>query len=186
MSSNNKKYLVTLIIIIIFLFLMSLSIVLLLKNNRNIVNEDDVILESDSNTIIIKSFLTVNDEYGKTINDNSSGYYGYLEFDIKNITNSKRDFQLYMVKSDININEINEDYVKIYLTDYSENSLLDSIYSFKSFANISDKPDSKLLYSGVLNSNGIKKYKLRVWISDNYVIQNNDEAFTFVISARAI
>lgn len=186
MSSKKKKYLVTLIIIIIFLFIMSLFIILFLKSSRLKVNENDVILEADSNTIIIKSFLTASDEFGKIISDNSGGYYGYLEFSVRNVANGKRNFQLYLTKSDININEISGDYVKIYLTDYNNNPFNNNISSFNSFNYLSDRPESKYLYSDELDIREQKKYKLRVWISDNYVINDINDAFTFVISARAV
>lgn len=190
MVSNKRNYLFTILVIIAFLFILSVLIVIGIKRNFSSVSPDDVTFDADSNTVIIKSLLTVSDEFGKTISDDNGGYYGYLEFSVTNNTDKKRNYQIYIQKNDINIKEIDENYVKFYLTDfndhpfnkYSSNILPD--YGSLNF--LSDKPGCKLLYSSSLNGVETKRFKLRVWISDTYNISDEENAFTFVISARAV
>lgn len=189
MNASSKKfnYLMMLLIIIIFLFVLSDFIYVMYRDSIESVNRNDVILNSDSNTIIIKSLITANDEFGKTIADDNSGYYGYLEFDVKNLVEEKREFQIYAKKSDINLKEIDEDFVKIYLTDLDDSSSFkDKIFSFGELSFLNDIQDNKLLYEGFINGNASHKFKLRVWLSDSYVIKDNDESFSFVIFVRAI
>ena len=190
MSSKKINYLMMLLIIIIFLFVLSIIIVFTIKNSFYSVNEDDVVLDTDSNTVIIKSMLTVSDEFGKTIADSNNGYYGYLEFSVSNLSSKSREYEILIKKSDINPVEIDGNYVKFYLTDYNNrpfdefsNNILPD---YESMRFLSDKPGNKLLHSGSLKGLEIEKFKLRVWIADSYNIISNDAAFTFVISARAV
>lgn len=188
-SSKNFRYLMLLLVIIIFLFVIAALIILFFKDNKLLINSEDVILKSESNTIIIKSLITANDEFGKTISDDNGGYYGYLEFEVENTTDDVRNYQLFLDKSDVSSNDISDEYIKLYLTDsednYDSKKFDNMIPSYNDLFYLSDMPGKKLLYSGILSGNSLEKFKLRVWLSDSYNI-NDDSSFGFVVSVRAV
>lgn len=154
------------------------------------VSENDVIYKSDSNTIIIKNNLSVDNNFGKQISDDNGGSYGYLEFSIENTQEAKRDYQIYIRKNDVYGDEINSKYLRFYLTDGEDNPLgifkNNKLPSYVDLNFMNNLPNGKLLYSGSLDSKETLDFKLRVWIASNYVIIDKEEAFSFEIGARAI
>ena len=82
-----------------------------------------------------------------------------------------------------NEKQISENYVKFYLTDMNDEAFDgfqgNLIPTFHDFSYISNKPSSKLLFSDSLSKKGEeKKYRLRVWLSDRYVISFDEEWFS--------
>ena len=185
----NNIYLVGIILLI---FVLSTCVLLLVNNGLlgNSVADSDVVLNSDTNTIIIKSMLAVDDSFGKSIMDDNGGSYGFIDFFVENTQNSKRKYQFYLIRQDVLGNEINSQYLRFYLTDQNDNAL--GIYqnnvlpSYNELNFIMDKPNAKLLYSDTLEADEVKKMRLRVWVTSNYVIKDIDESFSFEIGVRAV
>lgn len=189
MSKYKSKYLISLVIGIILLFIMSICIVLIFKDGSK-VDASLVSLYSDTNTLIIKNNLPTTDEFGKTISDDNGGSFIYLDFSVENNSDKKQDYQIYLTQQFNEFNNINEGYIKLYLTDNRDVALplfeKNSIPSYVDLEYIKDKADSKSLYKGTLKASEEKQFRLRVWVADNYVISDNEEAFSFKIGARAI
>lgn len=193
-NKTNYKYILYLVCIIFLLFFLSIGIILFVKNYTGFfgpkVSEDDVIYKSDSNTVIIKNILSVEDQFGKTIMDDNGGSYGYLEFSVENTQDTKRNYQIYVTKNVVFQKEINSKYMRFYLTDDSDNAL--GVYqngklpSYVDLKFIKDSPNNKLIYSGTLEAKETQDFRLRVWISSNYIITNDEEVFSFKINARAV
>ena len=194
MSKTNLKYIIYLVCIIILLFILSIGIILFVKKYTGFmgskVSEDDVIYKSDSNTIIIKNILSVDDNFGRQILDDNGGSYGYLEFSLENTQDVKRNYQIYIRKNKVYGDEINSKYLRFYLTDNDNNPLgsyqNNILPSYVDLNFMNNLPNGKLLYSGSLDSKEIQDFRLRVWITSNYVITDKEEAFSFEIGARAI
>lgn len=186
-SLNQMLYL---LLGIIFLFIISVSIVLFAKNKiLGVVKEDDVSLVASSYVVSIDDKLSVSDDFGKSITDDNAKSFGYVDLEIHNTVDNTRNFQLYITEKDTD-NEINPNYVKFYLTD--EDDIPFTFYSgtkLPSYVELNylvDKPSSKLLYTGILDGNETKKFKLRVWLTDSYIVENSEKTFNFDISVRAI
>ena len=191
---NNKRSIIISILIIIVVFIASFIIVLLLKNANSSVSEKNHNLLSvdimGSDECVLKSVLPMNDDLGKTIEKDSvsSEVEVFSEFVIFNDTNDKQFFEIYVKKSDNVSNEISSKYIKFYLTDdknnpvgeYSKN-MLPTYYSLKY---ISDDPSLKKIFGDYIDSKDTKKFKLRVWISDSYVLSSRNEAFKFSVGVR--
>ncbi len=190
MTKSNLKYIGFLVVVILLLFVCSAGIVLLLKKDIPKVNEKDVSFVADSNTVIITSIVSVSDEFGKKIDEDNGGAFGYLHFDVVNNTNEERNYEIFITKLDTNPNKINTNYVTFYLTDGNNKALNgftgNQLPSFNNFNVIENKPDSKSLYTGTLKANEKNSYILRVWLADNYVVSGEDESFSFEINARAV
>ncbi len=190
MTKRNLKYIVFLVVVILLLFVCSMGIVLLLKKDAPKVNEKDVSYVADSNTIIIKSIISVSEEFGKKIDEENGGAFGYLHFDVVNNSDQERTYQIYVTKLNTNPKEINSNYVTMYLTDKNNKALSgftgNQLPSFNNLAYIDNKPDSKELYTDTIKANGKKSFILRVWLAENYVVSDEDDSFSFEINARAI
>lgn len=189
MSKYKSKYLISLVIGIILLFIMSICIVLIFKDASK-VDASLVSLYSDTNTLIIKNNLPTTDEFGKTISDDNGGSFIYLDFSVENNSDKKQNYQIYLTQQFNEFNNINEGYIRLYLTDARDVALplfeKNSVPSYVDLDYIKDKADSKSLYKGTLKASEEKKFRLRVWVADNYVISDKEEAFSFKIDARAI
>lgn len=192
MSIKIDKYIIYIVAVICVLFCISLSIVLLYKKivPYNKVNASDVILTEGVKNNKIVTKLAVSDKFGKNIKESSSSYVFY-EFEVKNISDINHDYEIYMIKDDIDSNkELSIDYIKIYLTDDSNAPLgifnSNIIPTYRSLNYIEDKPSSKIIYNGKLNKSESKRFILRVWIADNYVINSDAKEFSFSLGVRAI
>ncbi len=154
------------------------------------VNSEDVSYIADSNAINIKNIVSVSEVFGKSIDEENGGAFGYLHFEVKNNTNEERNYQVYITKQDSTVDEINPNYITFYLTDsnnkpfelYTGNKLP----NYDDFSVIEDKPDSKEIYNGTIKANETSKFILRVWINDSYVVTSKEESIAFEIGARAI
>lgn len=191
MSKYKSKYFISLVIGIILLFILSICIVFLFKGkNNNTVDSDMVSFYSETNTAIIKNILPTTDEFGKTISDDNGGSFIYLDFSVENNCDKKQNFQIYLTQQFNELASINDGYVKFYLTDDKDVAFpsfeKNAIPSYVDLEYIKDKADSKNLYKGTLKAFEEKKFRLRVWIADSYVISDEEEAFSFEIGARAI
>lgn len=193
MSKYKSKYFISLIIGIVVLFIFSCSLTFVLKDKfykKTEIDTTSVILNSDVSVLIIKNNLPTSDKFGKTITDDNAGSFIYLDFSVKNSSSHKQDFQMYLTKQTIIGKSINDEYVKVYLTDENDKPCeifnRNALPSYSDLNYITDKADSKNIFKGTLLPNEEKYYRLRVWISDNYIIGNEDESFSFKIGARAI
>ena len=186
----KKKETIYLVLFIALLFIFSISLVIFFKSDNGIVNEDDVYIESTTLTVSMKDILSVNDDFGKTISDTNGGAFGYVDIDIVNDANKKRNYQLYLTESSDTTNTISPSFVKVYLTDFKDDPISNYnsniVPSYTTFAYLKDKPSSKLILNGTIEANKRTSIRLRSWISDSFVIENGKNTFSFDIGIRAV
>ena len=120
MSKSRKKRVrnINLILVAIIVVLSCILLTLVCFNHRSKIDEVDVVLYADSENITIDDSLPVNDQFGKTISDDITGGYKTVDFDIVNVSSKAETYQIFITKNNLNTNEINNDYVKFYLTDF--------------------------------------------------------------------
>ena len=192
MSKEKLKSMMILVAIIILLFIVAVGIVLAVKSNipEETVNPTDVTYVADTNTIIIKNIISVSEDFGKNIDEENGGAFGYLHFNVVNQSNEERNFQIYITKGTPFIDEINSNYITFYLTDENNNALegytSNKLPSYNKLHYIEDKADSKSIYKGTLQGNEEAHFVLRVWINESYLVTEKEESFLFEIDARAI
>lgn len=174
--------------LIIIILLVVIGIFIYNEKNVNI-NEASVILYSDSENITIDSSLPVSDKFGKDIHGEVLSSYKYLEFEIVNVSSEVRDYQLYITKNDFSTNEINNEFVKIYLTDDKNNPIdgfeSNKVPSYVDLKYIKDLPSNKLLYKDKIDKYQKRKFIIKVWVADNYS-SSSENYFSFDIGVRAI
>jgi hypothetical protein len=179
-----------LILVIFVLFIATAFFAFFLKKYYGkVVREEDVFMVSSSYMVTVKDNISVSDDFGKKINSDNGQSFGYVELEISNSTSDRQTYQLYVTELD-NDKEINPNYVKFYLTDENDVSFLyysgSMLPSFVDLNYLMDKPSSKLLYTGTLEGNKSKKFKLRVWLTDSYVVEHGENTFQFEIGVRAV
>ena len=183
-SFNLNIFLFTIIAV-----LLCVLVYFIFSTSKNNIDEADVMLYADLENVSIDNSLPVNDKFGKNISDNISGGYKKVDFEIVNVSSKSKTYQLYIKKNNLNTNEINNDFVKFYLTDDKDNpvGIFDNnkAPSYRNLSYIKDKADSKVLYTDKIDKYQRKKFIIRVWVTDNYVSLSNNY-FSFDIGVRSI
>ncbi len=184
----NHRGLLFLILIVIFFIVINLCYYLFKDRSYNLVfnGQDEVKILSN---------LPITDESAKDLNiDNiQDGIIGYAEFLVelekqKNITDEVK-YEIYL--TDITDTSVFKyDYVKVYLTD--ENGVLYKQFAGNSSPSYSDlrvslnEPSKRILLTGKISPGETKKFKLRIWVADTYILNNEQREFKGKISVKAI
>ena len=135
--------------------------------------------ESDNNVINIDNALPVSDEVGKKIS-NSNEYFLFT------VSNNFEESINYEILLEPLVNNLDNKYVKIYLTDkndvplkgYDKTVPTADQFQTNSFGMIS-------IYNGILkDKDDSQTFKLRIWISDSYVVDQNSSMFSFKVNVR--
>ena len=181
-----QKKLKKIFIIFIFLLLFFLLFYFFVFVNHAFSDSD-----SDSDSLFIQFYddeilelsnkLPLSDELGKSGEiDSSSKIIDYTSFSITNNKSKKVNYEIYATKENTE-NEIRGDYIIYYLTDDNDNPLTgydnNILPTYSSLLSLSNKPYSRLLYSGIISGGEKKSFKLKTWVSDSYTISDNLENF---------
>ena len=144
----------------------------------------------NGNTVELSNKLPISDEIGKSYKGTGveKGIVEYKEFILSNKNEGKINYEIYLTKTHNKNKDIRSNYIKLYLTDDSNNPLKNfdkkQMISYYDLFALNDKPGSKLLYNGTLSSGESKTFILRSWVSDTYIISSESERFGFDIEAR--
>ena len=142
-----------------------------------------------TNGIRLDNALPISDDIGKKLK-NDSNNNGYFDF---NVSCSMAGFnnvfyEIYATKEQTN-DELEEKYVKIYLTDGTTDEPItgykDNIPTFDNLKKSISNEKSKQLYYGNFSSSGTQKFRLRMWISDEYMLVSNSEHFKIKVNVEA-
>ena len=194
MVKKDVKQLTLAIIVIVCLFVVFIGLGFLFNRYKSSENKayNLGVKFSDNRNVYLENTLPVTDKIGRELDGvkSSTGIYGFKEFSIENNYDKKVDYQIYLRLKNSCENIIDEDFIKLYLTDTNNNPLSgfenNKLPSYSSISSLNDNPDSKLLYTGSINKNSISKFRLRVWVSDLYSVNRDKECFSFDIYVRSI
>lgn len=192
MVKKDEKQFALAILFILVLFLSSLLVAYFHFKDKDQVEKDKNVSTKfqSSSTINIKSILPISDELGKKLDGKGTeeGVQGYLEFSIKNEHNKDMNYEIFITEKDLK-EEIRANYIKFYLTDNVDNPLKgyekNLIPSAADLLSLTDKPESKLLYKDTIKKKSSKKFKLRVWLADTYVVSDDENEYTFSVGVRS-
>ena len=141
----------------------------ILKVNKKTANYISFLFEDNNDHIIeVKNPKIVNDEIGKLL----FGEDVYT-LDIKVDENMKiSDSVEYVVIAEALSKNIDDEYVKFYITDKNDKSLVEGDVPLYSEFN-SDGRSGKIIYTGKISKDNLnEQLKIRVWVSDEY--KSND------------
>lgn len=177
------------------IFLISILIFFILINLLPFLFKDDTIevVIEDEEEVFISSLLPITDVSGKEleVSNIQEGIIGYSEFSLK-LDKEVKD----TVKYEIYLEDVTEkdvfkyNYIKVYLTD--ENGTPYKQFGGNVAPSYSDMksslkyPSKRILLSDTISGDEIKSYKLRIWVADTYVLDNNLKEFKGKISVETI
>lgn len=187
---KQVKYIIIVFFVIIIIgFIVSISY---FKNKpKKIDYSNDIVVKFNNSDIIeLENKLPISDVLGKNLTGEgtSKGIQGYVEFLVINNLSKKVPFEIYLTKQNVYEKEIKDNYIKLYLTDFNDVAYegfdTNIIPTFNKLKFLPDLVSSRSLYSSSLKANETKKFKLRVWLSDTYVISKNTEYFGFDVDVK--
>ena len=194
MKKSFTKQIVLFVICIVFLIVVIDLAIVLYRNNNDVAknyndNTSAINIEFvQDNKVIVTNKLPLTDIVGKKLQyDAESENQSYLDFNIISDSNEQVNYEIYIEKLEVD-NEIDSHYVKIYLTDDKDepyegfDSNASPTYFDLRVSNI--KPSARKLYSGVLDEGKTQKFRVRVWVSDSYVVKKDVESFSFEIKVK--
>lgn len=141
----------------------------ILKVNKKTANYISFLFEDNNDHIIeVKNPKIVNDEIGKLLFGED-----IYTLDIKVDENMKiSDSVEYVVIAETLSKNIDDEYVKFYITDKNDKSLVEGEVPLYSEFN-SDGRSGKIIYTGKISKDNLnEQLKIRVWVSDEY--KSND------------
>ncbi len=183
MSKNYKK--ITILVIVIIIFLSVIGVLKIFNKTSGKIK----IKFDGSNKIKMVGRLPISDEIGKTTDLESvdDNVLGHLKFTLS--SNKTTKYEVYLVKEDSS-NELNSNYLKLYLTDNNDNPVngfnTNIIPSYNDLKVSLSLPGNKILYSGVIKKGEKQYFNLRVWVSDSYIILREQQSFSFKIKVREV
>ena len=192
MRKSKKKQVILSLLVVCLLFLGLFIFAFFFYRNKDKVNPNDLVIKFDTSDVIaLDNVLPLADALGKKLDGTEvgEGAQGYVAFSLKNKSSSEIQYEIYLTPQNVDDKVINDNYVKLYLTDSSNYPMkgfeMNMIPSFADLAVLEDKPESRLLYSGSIAGNDNHKLRLRVWLSDNYSLSDDKESFKFDVNIRS-
>ena len=177
--SKTSDFRKLLCVFILFVFLFGVAIFVFFsmgkkENNPNLLN-----FSSQSNSISINNMLPLSDEVGKSIQSDGSND-SYYDFSIESLSSKLIHYEIYLVREDQE-NRLEPEYIKLYLTDDKDSPVKGydgvKIPTFHDLRVASTDMEGRLVYSDTLSAKKIKKFRLRIWLSDTYIITSEEKSF---------
>lgn len=193
MGESYKKQLKVAFMIVCLLFIVFSLLAFCYRDSffkkANVKTEDFVVKFKSSDILTIENKLPVADTVGKSFNGmgTAEGIQGYVEFSIQNVNNEVKDYVILLTRQ-LKEEELHEKYVKFYLTNEADLPIdgfdENVVPCYSDFLPYSKRPASRVLYTGRINGNSELKFKLRIWLADNYVISNHKEYFSVDVDVQ--
>ena len=173
----SKKRIILIVIIVFLVIIFSFLFYRFFIWHDDSVNKKYVDLENDNNKVSITAPLSLNDETGRKIDSNKDGVNVYYKIQLKSKVNkiSRYKILLSVKHSDKNVEDA---YVKILLA--TKEDKLIKFYDRDSYATLDKLPMFKnkyLLHEGRISGHSEKEFILRLWMSDFYVMDKENQKF---------
>lgn len=158
---------------------------------KNVINTGTITFSyaETSNGITLTNAMPISDSIGKNL-EKSGDSNSYFDFNVScKMTNTDRiQYEIYTTK-DAETNEVDEKYVKIYLTDkITDKPLSGYDEEVPTYYNLKDsisKDNAKELYRGSFTSSGVQSFRLRMWLDENYNLQSSSQIFKVKVNVVA-
>lgn len=142
-----------------------------------------------TNGISLENALPITDEVGKKLESGNKNN-GYFDFNVSCTMAGYNNifYEVYATKLAVE-NELDEKYVKIYLTDGSTDQAISGydgkVPTYNNLKQSVRNDKAKQLYYGSFTSSGTQKFRLRMWISDDYMLASSSEHFKIKVNVEA-
>ena len=153
------------VVIVLLLVVFVIYVSYLVINN---IYNDPIFEDNNDHIIEVKNPKIVNDDIGKLLFGED-----IYTLDIKVDENMEVSDKIeYMVVAEALSKDIDDEYVKFYITDKNDKSLVEGNVPLYSEFN-SDGRSGKIIYTGEISKDDLdEQLKIRVWVSDEY--KSND------------
>lgn len=148
-----------------------------------------------TNGISLVNAQPIADSVGKVLteSDEANGVMqGYFDFTVTSTASgsSAINYEVYGVDESPAENALDSQYVKVYLTDGDTTETAMTGYTgevptFNSLTTAESDADAKRLYYGTFNGSGTQKFRLRIWVSDAYTVNNVSKTFVMKVNVKA-
>lgn len=197
-SAGDRYKIILSLVLVLLLFISVIGITYALFSYskegqvKNIVRAGESITFSyteTSNGISLVNAMPVSDKVGKTL-DRSENNNGYFDFNVSaKLANSDNvQYEIYALKQEVE-NELDEKYVKVYLTDGTTDTALDGynteVPTYNTLKKSITVENGKQLYFGTFSNSGVQTFRLRMWVSDKYTVTANSEQFKIKVNVKA-
>ena len=189
---SNSKFANKGVYILILAIVLSFAFICLIPSISYRINSDNVEFVGDKNTVTIGNTLPLTDVSGKSLEPKEK-IIDEVSFSVKGVGDKKRvvNYEIYLINTNTDTDrQINPGFIKVYLTDgdnkpfeyYSKNS----VPAYKSLRVSNSQANGKIIYSSSIKGEEIQKFKLRVWLADNYVLNDTDRSFSGTIVVKKV
>ena len=191
---NNKKsiILIVLILLIVLITVMGLSYAIFFYKKegrvKNVIGTRAIQCTfNEGAPIYITSAFPISDEVGKKLTSGvmegyEQGYYDVtLSCECKGTC--RGNYEIYASNTSTNP-KLNEEYVMTYVTDGKEvERELTPVTKFSDLTTSSDE-EGKVIYRGSFSESFSQKIRLRIWISEDYSIDEQSKTFKAKLNAK--
>ena len=200
-DSNKKDDKYKLVLPIIFMILLVVSVVGITYsifiygkegNVKNTLTTGSIIFNytEDTNGISLVNAMPMSDQVGKNL-DNNQGTNTYFDFSVScKMAGTQTILYEVYATPEVKYNNLDPRYVKVYLTDKTTNrpvSGYDNVVpTYNNLKDSISKNDSKQLYYGSFSATGSQSFRLRMWLSDEYVVPSISEHFKMKVNVEAV
>lgn len=166
------------------------------KENKLSTGEVEFSYYEKTNGISIVNAEPISDSVGKMLveSDVDKGIEnGYFDFTISSsVSGDAVRYEIYGVEDSSLPDAMDSEYVKVYLTNADTEEAMtgytDVVPTFKSLppADASQDDDARRLYYGSFDHGvGIHRYRLRIWVSDEYTLNDVTKTFQMKVNVKA-
>lgn len=193
--NRNKKILLSIILILLLMISVvgvTYAIFIYSKEGKvkNTVRTGDLTFSyvETSSGISIVNAMPISDEVGKKLDSSENGYFDF-NVSCKIAGTSTIQYEVYAKKQRVK-NQIEEKYVKIYLTDGTNDKPVSGydieVPTYNSLKNALSDQEGKQLYYGNFTSSSVQKFRLRMWLKEEYNVPATSEQFKIKVNVDAI
>lgn len=186
-SKRRKKIIVLIFFIIILFFLLFLvsygffEFVGKKPINNNTINTGTVIFsyQEKTNGINLTNTLPMSDESGKMIDGENYVFEFLIIFKMNVSTNVSYEINLTPSAN----NTLSSKYVKVYLEDVT-GELFSEVPTFDKLLPSKLRDGAFVLYTKKITTTNVDKYKLKVWVSNEYPVDEKSREFKFFVNVN--
>lgn len=194
-EKNNKEFLPVLLVLLLFISVFGLTYAIFSysKEGRvsNTVTTGTITFSytETTNGISLENALPITDEVGKKLESGDKNN-GYFDFNVSCTMAGYSNvfYEVFATKLAVE-NELEEKYVKVYLTDGSTDQAITGydgeVPTYNNLKKSIKDDKAKQLYYGNFTGSGIQKFRLRMWISDEYMLTSSSEHFKIKVNVEA-
>ncbi len=201
-EAENRKKVVLSILAVLVLVMMVISVtyavVIYSKDGvkENTIRSGSIKFEYNevTNGISITDAMPMSDSEGKAIENSSNANVtqGFFDFTVTATLGDSSHVNYEISATDVSPSseKLDPQYVKVYLTDATNDMPVEGytkdVPVYSNLERATGKPTNKRLYNDTFRGSGTRKYRLRLWVADNYpVLERGNETFSMKVNVEA-